>query len=65
MERGSAVLRAEAERFLDRYPLKAADALQLAAAFAWCGGNPEGRKFICLDRQLNRAAESEGFEILL
>lgn len=57
-------LRAEAERFLGQHPLKAADALQLAAAFAWCGGNPEGNEFVCLDRQLHRAAEAEGFSLL-
>lgn len=60
----SYALRAEAERFLGQHPLKAADALQLAAAFAWCGGNPEGNGFVCLDRQLHRAAEAEGFSLL-
>ena len=43
-------LRALAENFLVVYPLKAADALQLAAAFVWCGGQTRGREFVCLDR---------------
>jgi hypothetical protein len=31
---------------LDRFPLKAADALQLAAALAWCRRRPKGRLFV-------------------
>lgn len=60
----SYALRSEAERFLGKHPLKAADALQLAAAFVWCDGRPGGEEFVCLDRQLNRAAEAEGFTVL-
>ena len=57
-------LRAVAEGFLDAHPLKAADALQLAAAHTWCAGQTQGREFVCLDRQLRSAAEAEGFTVL-
>ena len=46
------------------YPLKAADALQLAAALRWCGGNTAGAGFVCLDGQLRRAASGEGCDVL-
>ena len=46
------------------YPLKAADALQLAAALRWCEGNTTGAGFVCLDNQLRRAALEEGFDVL-
>jgi hypothetical protein len=47
---------------LDRFPLKAGDALQLAAALVWCRQRPGGRMFICNDRQLRSAANELGFE---
>ena len=56
-------LRAMAEGFLDVHPLKAADALQLAAAHTRCAGQTRGREFVCLDRQLRNAAEAEGFTV--
>lgn len=46
------------------HPLKAADCFQLAAALRWCEGNTNGANFICLDNQLRRAAEDEGFDLL-
>ena len=46
------------------HPLKAADALQLAAAIRWCEGDTSGADFVCLDNRLRRAALDEGFEIL-
>jgi predicted nucleic acid-binding protein len=49
---------------LDRFPLKASDALQLAAALVWCKQNPRGRLFVCNDRQLVNAAAAAGFEVL-
>lgn len=58
-------LRAMAEGFLDVYPLKAADALQLAAAHTWRAGQTQDQEFVCLDRQLRNAAEIEGFTVLL
>ena len=54
-------LRDEAERLIDRFPLRAADALQLAAALSWCIGRPKGRVFISGDRQLLDAARELGF----
>lgn len=47
-----------------RYPLKAADALQLAAALAWCEGEAQDQGFVCLDDRLRRAAQAEGFRVL-
>ena len=47
------------------HPLKASDALQLAAALRWCEGDTEGAGFVCLDNRLRRAAEDEGFYVLL
>ena len=57
-------LRERAERLVDRFPLKAADALQLAAALAWCLNLPKGRVFISGDRQLLDAAKQLGFQTL-
>ncbi|MGI8866743.1 MAG: type II toxin-antitoxin system VapC family toxin [Rubrobacteraceae bacterium] len=46
------------------HPLKAADCLQLTAALRWCEGDTEDRDFVCLDRQLRRIVEDEGFYVL-
>lgn len=55
-------LRARAETFLMSYPLKAADALQLAAAWIWCLGNPQTYVFISGDATLLEAARRVGFQ---
>lgn len=55
-------LRDRAEGLVDRFCLKAADALQLAAALAWCSGRPKGRVFISGDSQLLDAARQLGFQ---
>jgi len=57
-------LRQQAERLVDRFPLKAADSQQLAAALAWCLGKPTGRAFISGDKQLLDAARHLGFQTL-
>jgi uncharacterized protein len=57
-------LRAQAESLLKVFPLKAADSLQLAAALAWCGDNPQGRSFISGDKQLLAAASQLGFHAI-
>jgi predicted nucleic acid-binding protein len=57
-------LREQAERLVDRFPLKAADAQQLAVALAWCVGRPNGRVFITGDDQLLNAARQLGFEAI-
>jgi predicted nucleic acid-binding protein len=54
-------LRLQAEGLVDRFPLKAADAQQLAAALAWCLGKPAGRAFLSRDKQLLDAARQLGF----
>jgi len=56
--------RALANRLLLRYPLRAADSLQLAAAVVWAGNKPEGFEFVCLDNRLRQAAQAEGFNVL-
>ena len=53
-----------AERILHLYPLKAADALQLAAALVGVDHKPEGHQFVSLDRTLAEAALKEGFRVL-
>jgi predicted nucleic acid-binding protein len=57
-------LRERAERLVDRFPLKAADALQLAAALAWCLGRSNDRAFISGDKQLLDAAAQLGFQTI-
>lgn len=52
-----------AENLSGKHPLKAADALQLAAALRWREGDTEGAGFVCLDRTLRRAATDEGFDV--
>lgn len=54
-------LREQAERLVDRFPLRAADAQQLAAAMVWCGGRTKDRVFISGDSQLLDAARQLGF----
>jgi predicted nucleic acid-binding protein len=57
-------LRAEAETLLRRFPLHAADALQLGAAMTWAMGRPAKRAFICGDERLLEAARQLGFEAI-
>ena len=56
-------VRLRAERLLRIHPLRAADALQLAAALVFTGEHPFGFGFVCLDERLRQAARSEGFTI--
>ena len=58
-------LRAQGEAFLMSYPLKAADALQLAAAWTWCSGDVQRCTFLSGDAQLIDAARQVGFQIVL
>ncbi len=53
-----------ARRLLERYPLRAADALQLAAALALSDPDPRTTVFVTLDHRLRAAAEQEGFPLL-
>ncbi|MGH3144697.1 MAG: type II toxin-antitoxin system prevent-host-death family antitoxin [Rubrobacter sp.] len=57
-------LRALAKRILVAHPLRATDALQLASALIWCGEEPRGRPFVCLDERLRAAASRSGFDVL-
>jgi len=58
----SEAIRASAERLLAVHPLRAADAFQLGAALAWCGGRPPGHGIVTLDSRLRDAATREGFD---
>jgi predicted nucleic acid-binding protein len=53
-----------AKRLLGVHTLRAADALQLAAAVAAVYDNPLGWEFVCLDRNLAAAAAREGFIVV-
>lgn len=59
---GDAV-RAQALRALRLHPLRAADALQLAAALEWAGA-PSAGAMVTLDDRLASAAAREGFSVL-
>ena len=50
-----------AQRFLRVHPIRAADALQLGAAFVASERRPSTLEFVCLDERLNDAARREGF----
>lgn len=57
-------LRAAAERMLRVHPLRAADALQLAAAVIATDYTPAEMDMVCLDARLSEAARKEGFTVL-
>jgi predicted nucleic acid-binding protein len=57
-------VRAAAERLLRVHPLRAADALQLAAALEVAGAGLPGVEFLCLDRRLSEAAAREGLIVI-
>lgn len=58
----SDALRSQATLLVNRHRLRAADALQLAAALEWCENAPQGRVFVAADRALLQAAVTSGFE---
>ena len=57
-------VRSGAERLLAAHGLRAADALQLAAALVWCGGQARGAELVSFDSRLREAALREGFAVL-
>ena len=57
-------VRDRAERLLRIHKLRAADALQLAAALVWCVDRPQGRALIGADGNLSDAASAEGFTVI-
>lgn len=59
----TSAVREQAGRVLRLHPLRAADALQLAAALVWCQGDPLQHGFVCLDQRLREAARREGFTV--
>jgi len=58
----SEMVRTTAERLLAVHPLRAADAFQLGAALAWCGGVASGHSVVTLDGRMRDAASREGFD---
>lgn len=58
-------VRAAAVRLLRTQPLRAGDALQLAAAIAAAEGHPETLPFVTLDAHLAQAASREGFPVVV
>jgi len=57
-------VRQTALRLIRLHDLRAADALQLAAALVWARHVPTGLEFVCMDARLRVAAEKEGFTVL-
>lgn len=57
-------VRRTALRLLQVHPLRAADALQLAAAWAACEGRPDTLDVVAFDARLRDAADREGFGIV-
>jgi predicted nucleic acid-binding protein len=59
----SAKVAHDARSLLELYPLRAADALQLAAAMEWCEGKAKGNVFLTFDLRLREAAGLAGFTV--
>lgn len=57
----SEIVRETAMRFLRVHPMRAADALQLAAAFVAAENRPSALEVVTLDDRLAEAARKEGF----
>lgn len=60
----SDAVREAAGRFLRVHPLRAADALQLAAAFLAAERRPQSLELVTLDERLGTAARKEGFRVI-
>ncbi len=60
----SEIVRETAVRFLRVHPLRAADALQLAAAFTAAERRPASLRVVTLDERLADAARREGFALV-
>lgn len=58
------LLRQTAKRLLRVHPLRAADALQLAAALVAAELNSASLEVVSLDQRLTNAAEREGFTVI-
>jgi hypothetical protein len=57
-------VKTQARRLLALHPLRAADAMQLAAALEWAQHRPAGRTLCTFDGRLGLAALREGFSVL-
>lgn len=57
-------VREGAARVLLLHPLRAGDALQLAAALLWARGRDTPGHFVCLDQRLRDAAQREGLLVI-
>jgi hypothetical protein len=60
----SEIIRENALRFLRVHPVRAADALQLAAAFLAAERRPTSLEIVTLDERLADAARREGFALV-
>jgi len=60
----SDAVRRTAERLLRTHALRAADALQLAAALIAADHDPTSLELVCMDERLRIAARREGFTVL-
>ena len=58
------IVRARALRVLSTHGLRAADALQLAAALVFCDERTESLPFVCLDDRLADSARRERFPVV-
>jgi predicted nucleic acid-binding protein len=58
-----ALVRERAGRLLAVHALRAADALQLAAALIAAGDRPADHEFVCTDARLSEAAGREGYRL--
>lgn len=61
----SEAVRIQSHRLLRVHPLRAADALQLAAAIVAAEHEPASLDFVTLDDRLAGAAEREGFRVIV
>ena len=57
-------VRGYAERFLNEHSLRAADALQLGAAWCHALGQPKRREFVVFDGPLLDVANEVGFQVI-
>jgi predicted nucleic acid-binding protein len=57
-------VRERAVRLVATHPLRAADAMQLAAALVAVSDRPQGHDFVCTDGRLRNAAAREGSRVL-
>ena len=62
--RSSSNMRQRALRLLRVHPLRAADAMQLAAALTAARGDPATLEVVSSDGRLSQAAQIEGFPVL-